>query len=193
MKRSLGAQTWLYPTPVLVIGTYDPHDRPNAMTVAWGGICCSQPPCVAVSVRKSRHTYANLMHHRAFTVNIPSENQVKIADYFGMASGKTVDKFAATGLTPVKSSLVAAPYISEFPLILECQVVHTYDLGIHSQFIGEILDVKVDENKVGADGVPMLEMLKPILYIPGENGYRRSGDLLMQAFTVRKAPTPSAP
>jgi flavin reductase (DIM6/NTAB) family NADH-FMN oxidoreductase RutF len=52
MNISLGAKTLIYPAPVLVVGTYDKDGKPNVMTASWGGICCSQPPCVAVSLRK---------------------------------------------------------------------------------------------------------------------------------------------
>lgn len=45
MKQSLGAKTLATPTPVWLIGSYDAEVRPNIMTAAWGGICCSQPPC----------------------------------------------------------------------------------------------------------------------------------------------------
>ena len=38
MKKSLGAKTLVYPTPVLVVCTYDHEGNPNAMTAAWGGI-----------------------------------------------------------------------------------------------------------------------------------------------------------
>jgi len=57
MKRSLGAKTHLYPTPVLVVGTYDKAGKPNVMTAAWAGVCCSSPPCVAVSLRKATYTF----------------------------------------------------------------------------------------------------------------------------------------
>ena len=144
MKKSLGAKTILYPTPVLVVGTYDDR-KPNVMTVAWGGICCSVPPCVAVSLRKATYSYGNIVRRKAFTVSVPSERHVKEADYFGIASGRNEDKFAATGLTPVRSELVDAPYVKEFPLMLECRLVHTFELGLHTQFVGEILDVKIDE------------------------------------------------
>ena len=93
MKTSLGARTAAYPTPVFIVGTYDPEGRPNVMTVAWGGICCSDPPCVAISVRKATHTYGNLMERKAFTVSIPSADHVVAADFFGIASGRDVDKF----------------------------------------------------------------------------------------------------
>ncbi|NIT41906.1 MAG: flavin reductase family protein, partial [Gammaproteobacteria bacterium] len=71
-----------------------------------GGICCSRPPCVAVSLRKATYSYGSIVAQKAFTISIPSQNYVKEVDYFGITSGKDRDKFAATGLTPVKSDLV---------------------------------------------------------------------------------------
>ncbi len=121
MKRSIGAKTLVYPAPVLIVGTYDSEKRPNVMVVAWGGICCSQPPCVAVSLRKATYSYGSIVSRQAFTVNIASEAQVKEVDYLGLASGRTENKFEKTGLTPVASELVDAPYIREFPLVLECK------------------------------------------------------------------------
>ena len=38
MKKSIGAKTLLYPTPVLIVGTYDKAGKPNVMAVAWGGM-----------------------------------------------------------------------------------------------------------------------------------------------------------
>ena len=81
MKRSIGARTLLYPTPVMVIGTYDEDGRANVMTAAWGGICCSSPPCICVSMRKATYTHGNMMRRREFTVSIPSDRYVAEADY----------------------------------------------------------------------------------------------------------------
>lgn len=38
MRKNFGAKTWLYPMPVLIVGTYDENGVPNAMNAAWGGI-----------------------------------------------------------------------------------------------------------------------------------------------------------
>jgi len=79
------------------------------MTAAWGGICCSDPPCVAVSLRKATYSYGNLVDRGPVTISVPSQGQVKLGDYFGVTSGRDTDKFAATGLTAVRSELVDAP------------------------------------------------------------------------------------
>lgn len=184
MKKSLGARTLVCPTPVWVIGSYDKDDKPNVMTAAWVGICCSKPPSVAISLRKATYTYGNIMERKAFTVNIPSEKYVREADYFGITSGKDVDKFSATGLTPVKSELVDAPYVQEFPVVLECKVTHTIEIGLHTQFIGEILDVKVDEVMLEEKGLPDIEKIKPFLFSPEIRTYHKVGEYLGQAFSI---------
>lgn len=186
MKKSLGAKTIVYPTPVLLVGTYDDAGKPNAMTAAWGGICCSSPPSVAVSMRKATYSHGNIVRRKAFTVNVPSEHHVKEADYCGIVSGRTEDKFAATGLTPIRSELVDAPLIQECPLVLECRLAHTFELGLHTQFVGEILDVKIDEEALGHDGLPDVEKLLPISFAPESRFYYGIGRLLGKAFSIGK-------
>jgi len=184
MKKSLGARTLAFPTPVWVVGTYDADGIPNIMTAAWTGIVCSQPPCVGVSLRKATYTYGNLMLKKAFTISVPSEAHAREADYCGIASGKAGNKFTASGLTPVKSDLVDAPYVQEFPLVLECKVIHTIEIGLHTQFIGEILDVKADESVLGEKGMPDIEKVKPIIFGPEIRTYHGIGQFLGKAFAI---------
>ena len=186
MKISLGAKTLVFPTPVWVVGTYDKEGKPNVMTAAWGGICCSKPPCVGISLRKATHTYGNIMDRKAFTVNVPSENYAKEADYFGIVSGKTVDKLSASGLTPVKSDLVDAPYVKEFPFVLECKVIQVNEIGLHTHFVGEIKDIKVDETVLNEKGLPDILKVKPLVYTPEVRNYYGIGGFIGQAYTIGK-------
>ncbi|MDP2912249.1 MAG: flavin reductase family protein [Candidatus Omnitrophota bacterium] len=186
MKKSLGAKALVFTTPTWIIGTYDKSGKPNGATVAWGGIVCSKPPCVAISLRKATYSYGNIMDKKAYTVNVPSEKHVKEADYFGIVSGRNEDKFAKTKLTPVKSDLVDAPYIKEFPLVLECKVINIVEIGLHIRFIGEIMDVKCDEDMLGENGLPDIEKIKPILYDPEVCTYHGIGKCLGRAFFIGK-------
>lgn len=156
------------------------------MTAAWGGICCSKPPCITVSLRKATYTYGNIMERKAYTVSIPAEKFARQADYFGMVSGRDVDKFEKTGLTPVKSDVVDAPYVGEFPLVLECKMIHFHEIGLHTHFIGEIMDVKADE-EVLSNGLPDMSKLRPIVFGPDIRTYHGLGDLLGLAFEMGKA------
>jgi len=173
-KKSLGAKT-LLPTPVWVIGSYDSIGNPNMMTAAWVGICCSQPPCVTISLRKATYTYGNIMKRKAYTVNLPSEEFAGETAYFGTVSGRDVNKLEVTGLTPIRSTHVDAPYLKEFPLVVECKVIHTYEVGLHTMFIGEIIDVKADAEVLQEDGSLDPEEIRPFTFQPGQWSFYKTG------------------
>ena len=186
MKKSLGAKSLIYPTPVWCVGTYDAQGKPNVATIAWGGICCSSPPSVTISLRKATYTYGNITARKAYTLSVPPETHAKEADFFGMASGRKVDKFKKTGLTPVPSELVDAPYVKEFPMILECRVTHIHEVGLHTMFIAEVLDIKVDDSMLGADGLPDISKIQPFVYTPEFRHYYGIGERLGKAFDIGK-------
>lgn len=171
MKQSLGANTIALPLPAWVICAYDKSGRANAMTASWAGVCCSKPPCVYFAVRESRYTHACVAGRRAFTVNVPGFDQAQATDYFGTASGRTEDKIAKAGLTAVKAQHVDAPFLDEFPLVMECKVINTVELGSHTMFIGEILDVKCDANMLAEDGRPDPAKIQPFIYSPANSTY----------------------
>ncbi|MGD0519555.1 MAG: flavin reductase [Thermoguttaceae bacterium] len=122
MKKSLGANTLIYPTPTWVVGTYD----------------------------------------------------------------KAGDKFAATGLTAVRAEFVDAPYVQEFSLVLECKLLHTVEIGLHTQFIGEIMDVKAEENVLDPDGLPDMDKVRPFVFAPGPRTYYKIGGLIGKGFAIGK-------
>jgi flavin reductase (DIM6/NTAB) family NADH-FMN oxidoreductase RutF len=184
MKKSFGAKTLIFPAPVWCVGSYDANGKPNIMTIAWGCICCSKPPCVTISLRKATYTYGNLLERKAFTLNVPSDQYVREADYFGIASGRDVDKFKETGLTPIRSEIVDAPYVDEFTMVLECKLVHHYELGLHTHFVGEILDVKVDDAMLAEDGKPDITKIRPFVFSPEARQYHGIGEFVGKAFDI---------
>ena len=184
MKRMFGGRPFIIPTPVWCVGSYDTNHKPNVMTIAWGGICCSKPPCVTISLRKATYTYGNIMDRQAYTISVPSDKYAKEADYFGIVSGRDVDKFKKTGLTPIKSELVDAPYVGEFPLVLECEVIHHYEIGLHTQFIGEILDVRIEETVLTDNGRADMEKVRPFAFNPDLRKYYRIGNYIGDAYVI---------
>lgn len=185
MKKSCGAKTLPIPAPVAVwvVGTYDASGRANAMTAAWAGVCCSKPPCVAISLRKATYSHGNIVARKAFTISVPSARHVKTADFLGLASGRDLDKFAKAKLTAVKSDRVDAPYVQEFPIVIECKLLHTFELGLHTQFVGEIQDVKIDEELLESEDSLDLEKLG---FFAFQSGYWAATKYLGQAFSIGK-------
>jgi flavin reductase (DIM6/NTAB) family NADH-FMN oxidoreductase RutF len=184
MKTSLGAKTLASPTPTWVVCAYDSAGKANGATIAWGGICCSKPPALAISLRAATHTHGLIAASKAFTVNVPKQDQAALADYFGLVSGRDVDKFAATGLTAVKSGLVSAPCIQEFPLVFECALLQVVEIGLHTQFIGEIKDVKADPAILDSKGKIDLDKLGAVVFAPDSRQYYGLGAKLGPAFSI---------
>lgn len=191
MKKSLGPRTIAYPHPVFLVGSYDAEGQPNLAAVAWGGICCSKPPMVAVSLRAATHTHGSILLNRAFTVCIPDRAHLREADHVGIYSGRDRNKFAHLGLTEVRSDLVDAPYAAEFPLVLECRLAHVHELGLHTQFVGEILDTKADEAALNEKGFPDMGLVDPLAYSTGDSAYYVIGERVGGAFSVGKDQDPS--
>lgn len=182
MKKSLGPKVAAMPSPVWIVGSYDSCGQPDMMTVAWGGICCSAPPCVAIALQPSRLTYTNISQQKAFTINIPSVHQIAAADYVGMVSGKNTEKFTVTGFTPMRSGLVNAPYIKEVSLALECKLLQAIEIGSHTQFIGQIVGVKADEEVLDQNDIPLVGKVNPLISSAAERAYYAVGDYLGQAY-----------
>ena len=192
MKESLGPRTLGFPTPVFIVGSYDGEGKPNIMNAAAAGMCCLVPPCIYVSLREATYTYHNIMEKNAFTVSVPPERYVEEADYFGLASGKNADKFEVSGLTPVKSELVDAPYVNEFPVVLECKLKETVNLGSHTMFIGEVLDLKADEEVLigitSKSGKKLSridpEKFLPIIFDMSTRNYYKLGEKIGDGFST---------
>ena len=191
MKKSLGVKMQACPSPVWCVGTYDGDGRPNVMTASWAGICCSKPPSVAVSLRQATYTYRSIVEGRAFTVSIPSRSQVVAADYFGLSSGRDTDKFRNAGLSPVKAEYINAPYVDEFPLVIECRLKHTLEIGLHTLFVGEIADVKADESLQDEEGKIDMTIVDPFLYSAPGKTYHALGPFIGKAFSIGRDLTPS--
>ncbi len=176
MKKSIGPETLLFPVPSVLVGTYDIENKPNIMTAAWTGVINSNPKMISVSLRKATYSYGNILATEAFTISVPSLNYLNEVDYAGTKSGRVVNKFQETGLTPIKSDFVNAPFVEEFPVILECKLIKSEDLGLHTIFYGEILDTKIDEVYLKENNKFDAIELSPIGFVPSISSYYSIGD-----------------
>lgn len=129
MRKNFGAQTWLYPMPVLISATYNEDGTANAMNAAWGGI--TDYNHIGLSLSETHRTTRNILKRKAFTVSVADAKNVIAEDYVGLVSGnKEPDKFKKAGFTATKSQFVDAPVINEIPMALECEYVKTTEDGL---------------------------------------------------------------
>ncbi len=182
MRKDFGVKTWAYPMPVFIVAAYDKEGNPCCMNAAWGGIYDTNQ--IMVCLDDSHKTTKNIIESQAFTVSIADAKHIVEADFVGIVSGNNVsDKMTKAGLTTVKSKLVNAPIINEFPMTIECKLLKFNEDGI---CIGEIVNVSADEKVLDAEGQIDVTKLEPITYDPVHHKYIKLGATVGNAFSDGK-------
>jgi flavin reductase (DIM6/NTAB) family NADH-FMN oxidoreductase RutF len=152
-KTSWKPGNMLSPVPVVLVSCGGARGwKPNLITIAWIGSVCSDPPMLSIAVRPERYSHAIIKGTGEFVVNLPSVDQAKATDWCGVVSGRDVDKFAGTGLTPAAGRKVACPIIMECPLNIECRIRKSLELGSHTLFLAEVAAVHVSSQLVDSRG-----------------------------------------
>ena len=168
MKIKKKPFTALFPCPVVLVTCVDSMGEPNIITLAWAGTVCSEPPTVGLGIRPSRYSHKLIENSKEFVVNIPTTKILKETDYCGVTSGKDIDKFSETKLTPEQADKVKAPLIRECPVNMECILKDRIPLGAHDLFIGEIVQVHINQNILDEKGNIDFTKATPFTYNQGE-------------------------
>jgi len=178
--------TLLNPVPVTMVTCADRKGKPNIITIAWTGTICSEPPMISIAVRRERYSHGLIAAGKEFVINLVTRKLLHAADFCGVKSGRDVDKFAATALTPAPSSIVRIPLILESPVNIECRVKTILPLGSHDLFLAEVVAVNVDERLVDARGRLRLDRAGLVCYNHGEYFALGGKPLGYFGYSVRK-------
>ncbi len=149
-------------------------EETDILTVSWQTPVSKTPPLLAIAVAKSHHSHKLIDRSSAFVINIPNEYLLSEVFYCGTHSGRDVDKFEETKLTPERGDTVEVPHIQECVAYVECRVNSAYSVGDHTLFIGEALKAEVTRGifdkvwKIGEPGTELLMHLGgPHFFLPG--------------------------
>lgn len=169
----MGKQLWkggnmIYPLPAVLVSCGDKDGKYNLMTVAWTGTVCTNPPMCYISVRKSRFSHHILAETGEFFINLTTKDMAFVTDFCGVKSGKDIDKFKETGLTPQMGMLKYAPMVEESPICIACRVRKIEELGSHDMFIADVEGVYADEAYLDENGRFDLSKAGPIVYSHGQ-------------------------
>ncbi len=183
MRKNFGPQQWLYPMPVLVIGTYDENGAPDLMVAAWGGIHDTNQ--LAVCIDPGHKTAANIRNNKYFTVSIATADKVAECDYTGIVSANDEpQKIAKSGFHIEKSANINAPLVSELPMALECEMV-SFDEKTGCT-VANILNVCADEKILDKNGNISPVKLAPLCFDPVNHTYLALGAVAGKAFADGK-------
>jgi flavin reductase (DIM6/NTAB) family NADH-FMN oxidoreductase RutF len=158
------------PTPVGLIVSADGNGKPNIMTAGEIFNISLRNPCIiGIALRKATYSHGLISQTGEFTANIPTGELLTQIDGIGLVSGRDGrDKFADFGLSPLPSMTVKPPIIAECPVNLECKVLSITEVGDHELFLGEVLYMRVDADKLGENQRMLIERMDFILYAEWE-------------------------
>jgi flavin reductase (DIM6/NTAB) family NADH-FMN oxidoreductase RutF len=159
----------VYPTPAGLITSVDALGKPNIITLGEVfNISISRPVILGIAIRKATYSHGLISETREYVVNLPTVAISEQVLACGRVSGRTADKFATTGLTPLPASVVRPPLIAECPVNIECKVVGIQEIGDHDLFLGEAVAQHVDEAVLDEQGTIQVERLNGFAFVLSE-------------------------
>ncbi|HET7292754.1 MAG TPA: flavin reductase family protein [Vicinamibacteria bacterium] len=139
--------------PAILLTVNGKPGEPDEISVLWSFVVNGEPPQVGVSAGDEHRAGALLALHREFVLNVPETSFVEAFDRVDMSSSKVADKFALSGLTRGKATVVNAPTVEEAPIQLECRVSHVLRVPPErTVFLADVVATTVREGVCDAEG-----------------------------------------
>lgn len=168
MKRQveLSKAKWLVEPGCVVLVTSGTMENPNVMTFSWQTPVNSADPClILLAISHSRYSYDLIKQNHELVINVPGEELLEQSHFVGSVTGKHIDKFKESGLTPVPAKMVAPPLIKQCAAHLECRVVETFKMQTHDLLVCEVLRAVADADMFDGKWVP--EKFHTLHYLGG--------------------------
>jgi len=181
-KIKTGWKLPVLPLPVSLTGS-NVNGKPNFNTIVWFTMLNSNPPLIGITMSKSHYSNKGIKENKSFSVNIPSDDMVKVTDYCGLFSGAEVDK--ATIFNVFYGELKTAPMIKEAPFNIECKLVNTIEFEETELFVGEINEVYSKKNYYPKEKSD-IEDLNLFVFLMPNGPYLKLGKYLEKAYDVGK-------
>lgn len=140
------------PRPIGWISTRG-ADGDNLAPYSFFNVATPSPPTVAFSAGPDgdgrKDTVENAEATGAFAHNVVTADLAEAMN--ATSTGDDVDEFDRAGVTKRDCETVDAPFVGESPVVFECAVVDTVELGVSTLVLGEVQYVRIDD-RVTTDG-----------------------------------------
>lgn len=180
-KVQVEFQKMYYGFPVILVSYYEQDGTPNVATMS-SSFSLGRTICLGFG--GGGHAIRVIREARQFAVNVPDRQLMQPIEVCGYTSGSEYQKFALSGLTPVRSDVIDAPTIAECPLSLECQVLDVYEHAGYVFVVAEVVGYKVAQELLDAEGQLQNERLDPVLFLG--DGQERVYRFLQQDLVGKK-------
>ncbi|GAB1470520.1 flavin reductase family protein [Chloroflexota bacterium] len=120
---------------VTVVTAVQGEER-HGMTVNSFTSISLEPATISISLQRNTRTYDLIQRSGAFGLTILADDQAQVSDLFAGRNPEVSDRIAAVQTETLVSG---SPLIVGGLAWLDCRIVHTYDAGMSTLFIAEVL------------------------------------------------------
>lgn len=114
----------------------------SGMTVTAFAPVTLEPPQILVSIEHGTPTHDAISAAKVFAVSMLAEEQGGVSARFADPSTEEADRFDGIA---THTAVSGAPILDEALAFLDCKVVHAYDAGTHTVFVGLVEDCGVQK------------------------------------------------
>jgi flavin reductase (DIM6/NTAB) family NADH-FMN oxidoreductase RutF len=164
----IDARRLLVPGPVVLV-TSRWHGNDNVMPLAWAAPLALEPPLVGIAVHPSRHTHDMINKAQEFALNIPGRDLLNHTHYFGLVTGREIDKLDAARLPTFTARKIDARLMEHCLGWIECGVEEAYPMGDHTLFVGRVVAVQVEDEAFDETWKLDDPDLRPLHYLGGSS------------------------
>jgi len=173
MKRKLGSVQYMYPVPIVLIGTANDQGDVDFTEVGDCSVGGIKSPLITISLNDSYLSTKNILKTGGFSLNIPNTEMLSKTDFCGIYSGTTVDK--SDLFEYILSDKKRVPIIESCPLNMECEVIKEFLIEKRHFFVGKVVETYINEEYVDEENgkikISDLTVLDPIIYALDNNYY----------------------
>lgn len=158
---------WLLEPGCVVLVTSGTIHRSNIITISWQTPINSNNPClILLVINPRRYSYELIKINMQLVINVPGENLLNEVHFIGTVTGREIDKFKKSNLTPMPAKKVKPPLIKECVAHLECNVSNIVNSKNHDLLICEVINAEAENEYFNGKWIP--EKFHTIHYLGGK-------------------------
>jgi flavin reductase (DIM6/NTAB) family NADH-FMN oxidoreductase RutF len=173
------------PRPIAFVSSIDKKGKPNLSPFSFFNIFSSNPPILVFSPSRrvrdntEKDTLRNVRAVSEVVINLVDESLLERMTLTSFEFPSATNEFDAAGLTPVSSTHVKPPFVSEAKVAMECKVNEVISLGKQggagNLVVCEVICIHVQSDLLDNNGQFLQDAFHPIARMGGDTYLASSG------------------
>ena len=143
------------PRPIAFVTSLSEDGVLNGAPFSYFNIVSSNPPMISLSIQRSggkqKDTARNILKKKEFVVHIVDEQNVGMINQTAAALPPDASEVELAKLTPVKSTKITVPGVTQAKIRMECVLEHAVALGDEDQpgcdlIIGKVIQFHIEDD-----------------------------------------------